>query len=351
MALLRSMAKVMREDTVQPPEKLAEGTRYLFEQEKKDRGFRWKRWRFTAIAAVICLALFGVIKLAPWSAGSGGASAPMAAAGIRAESDVKVSAPAAPASALNEMKFMAGGTAAAPQAPEEPAPGPESGGCVDNTAEAAEAEPTEQMSGLRSAAPAADAWETDTADGLPGAAKRVFEAAEPKRTPADWGLRWVWNHPEVTVVLSGMNSLEMVEANCRVAGEAQIGAMTPADLETIEKVKRAIREKEKVGCTGCRYCMPCPKGVDIPGIFRCWNTMYTESKSAGRSQFIQTVGLTREPAFASQCTRCGKCEQHCPQSIPIREKLQEADRALRPLPYKIGIQAARAFMFRKPGAK
>ena len=169
MALLQSMAKVMREDTVQPPEKLAEGTRYLFEQEKKDRGFRWKRWRFTAIAAVICLALFGVIKLAPWSAGSGGASAPMTAAGVWAESDVKVSAPAAPASALNEMKLQAGGAAAAPQAPEEPAPGPETEVCVDNTAEAAEAEPTEQMSGLRSAAPAADAGKTDTADGLPGA--------------------------------------------------------------------------------------------------------------------------------------------------------------------------------------
>ncbi len=76
--------------------------------------------------------------------------------------------------------------------------------------------------------------------------------------------------------------------------------------------------------------------------------MYTESKSAGRSQFIQTVGLTREPAFASQCIRCGKCEQHCPQSIPIREKLQEADRDLRPLIYRVAIQAARAFMFRKP---
>ena len=95
--------------------------------------------------------------------------------------------------------------------------------------------------------------------------------------------------------------------------------------------------------------MPCPKGVDIPGIFRCYNTMFSESKSAGRSQFIQTVGLTKIPAFASQCIRCGKCEQHCPQSIPIRDKLQEADRALRPLPYKIAIRAARAFMFRKSG--
>ena len=97
--------------------------------------------------------------------------------------------------------------------------------------------------------------------------------------------------------------------------------------------------------------MPCPKGVDIPGIFRCWNTMYTESKSAGRSQFIQTVGLTREPAFASQCIRCGKCEQHCPQGLPIREKLQEADRALRPLPYRIGIGAARAYLYGRRAKK
>lgn len=182
---------------------------------------------------------------------------------------------------------------------------------------------------------------------LPEAAKKAMVDSGRGWSPAEWGLRWLYNQPEVTVVLSGMNSLEMVEANCRTASEAQEGTLTAADFETLEKVKCAIREKEKVGCTGCRYCMPCPKGVDIPGIFRCWNTMYTESKSEGRSQFIQTVGLTQEPAFASQCIRCGKCEQHCPQSIPIRQKIQEADRDLRPLPYKIAISAARKFMFRK----
>ena len=186
---------------------------------------------------------------------------------------------------------------------------------------------------------------------LPEAAKEAMQDSGRGWGPAEWGLRWLYNQPEVTVVLSGMNSVEMVEANCRTASEAQAGSLTEADFETLEKVKKAIREKERVGCTGCRYCMPCPKGVDIPGIFRCWNTMYTESKSAGRSQFIQTVGLTREPAFASQCIRCGKCEQHCPQSIPIREKLQEADRDLRPLIYRVAIQAARAFMFRKPSQK
>ena len=182
---------------------------------------------------------------------------------------------------------------------------------------------------------------------LPEGAKKAMQESGRDWSPAEWGLRWLYNQPEVTVVLSGMNSLEMVEANCRTASQAQAGSLTEADLETLEKVKRAIREKEKVGCTGCRYCMPCPKGVDIPGTFRSYNTMYAESKLAGRTQFIQTVGLTREPAFASQCIRCGKCEQHCPQSIPIRDKLREADRALRPFPYNVAIQAARAFMFRK----
>ena len=166
-------------------------------------------------------------------------------------------------------------------------------------------------------------------------------------TPAEWGLRWLYNQEEVTVVLSGMNSVEMVEENCRTASEAAAGHLTEQDFATLETVKKCIREKEKVGCTGCRYCMPCPKGVDIPGIFRCYNTMFTEGKLEGRFQFAQTVGLSKEPPFATQCVQCGKCEKHCPQNIPSREKLREADKALRPLPFKIGIGIARKFMFRK----
>jgi predicted aldo/keto reductase-like oxidoreductase len=182
---------------------------------------------------------------------------------------------------------------------------------------------------------------------LPQGALDVMKKSGRGWSPAEWGLRWLYDQKEVTVVLSGMNSLEMVEENCRVASEAEAGLMTQEDFAILEEVKKEIRAKEKVGCTGCRYCMPCPKGVDIPGIFRCYNFMYTESKSLGRFQFAQTVGLTREPAFASQCVKCGKCEKHCPQNIPIRKKLVEADRALRPLPYKIGINFARYFMFRK----
>ena len=182
---------------------------------------------------------------------------------------------------------------------------------------------------------------------LPAGALEAMKKSGHDWNPAEWGLRWLYNQKEVTVVLSGMNSLEMVEENCRTASEAAAGHLTEADFETLEVVKSCIREKEKVGCTGCRYCMPCPKGVDIPGIFRCYNAMYTEGKSAGRFQFAQTVSLSKEPPFATQCVGCGKCEQHCPQGIPIREKLKEADRELRPLPYRIGIGLARKIMFRK----
>lgn len=184
---------------------------------------------------------------------------------------------------------------------------------------------------------------------LPASAKAVIAQSERDWTPAEWSFRWLYNQPEVTVVLSGMNSMEMVRENCRTASEAMAGAFTQADFDTIAAVAARIRENEKVGCTGCRYCMPCPKGVDIPGAFRCYNAMYIESKRQGRYQYAQTVGLTRESAFASQCIECGKCEAHCPQQLPIRKLLKEADKALRPLPYKIGINLARRFLFRKPG--
>ena len=182
---------------------------------------------------------------------------------------------------------------------------------------------------------------------LPEKARKAIAESDRGFTPAEWAFRWLWNQPEVTVVLSGMNSVEMVEENVKTASSAKVGDLTEEDFKLIEKVKTAISEKEKVGCTGCRYCMPCPKGVDIPGTFRAYNTMFSESKKEGRFQFAQTVGLTREPAFATQCVGCGKCEQHCPQSIDIRNKLKEADKALRPIHYKIGINIARKYMFRK----
>ena len=181
---------------------------------------------------------------------------------------------------------------------------------------------------------------------LPAEAKKLMAENEHGWSPAAWAFRWLYNQPEVTVVLSGMNSLEMVGEKLVTADTADIGGLDERDLALIDRVRELIRAKEKVGCTGCRYCMPCPKGVDIPGIFRCYNAMYMEGRNDGRFQFAQTVGLTKKAVFATECVGCGKCESVCPQGIPIREKLKEADRALRPLPFRIGINVARAFMVR-----
>lgn len=181
---------------------------------------------------------------------------------------------------------------------------------------------------------------------LPDKAKEKIAQYDKGYTPAELGLRWLWNQPEVTCVLSGMNSVEMVQENCRIAADAKADTFTKEDFDLIEQVKTIISESELVGCTGCRYCMPCPKGVDIPALFRCYNMTALESKSAARFEYAQTVGLKDEPAFATQCIECGKCEQHCPQSIPIREMIKKADKAVRPLPYKIGINIARRIMLK-----
>ena len=180
---------------------------------------------------------------------------------------------------------------------------------------------------------------------LPEAAKQLMARHERGWSPADWGLRWLWDQPEVTVVLSGMNSLAMVEENVRIASEAAVGAFSAEDRAFLQRILDIIREKEKVGCTGCRYCMPCPKGVDIPGYFSSYNLMYTESKVSGWRHFFQAVALSAEPAFASQCVQCGKCEKHCPQAIPIREQLKKAEKALLPWPVKLAVKMGRRFMF------
>lgn len=179
---------------------------------------------------------------------------------------------------------------------------------------------------------------------LPEEAMNIIKKNERSYTPAEWGLRWLWNQPEVTCVLSGMNSMEMVQENIRIASDVQANAFTKEDEDMIASIVKAIRANEKVGCTGCRYCMPCPKGVDIPGNFYYYNLMYIEKKSSARFAYAQNMGLRKDPGFASQCVNCGKCEQHCPQHIPIREKLAEADKQLRPFLYKVGINAARKYV-------
>ena len=177
---------------------------------------------------------------------------------------------------------------------------------------------------------------------LPSKAMTLLEESGKGWSSAELGLRWLWDQPEVTCVLSGMNSPKMVVENIRIASKAEPGQFTEEDFALVDQVKTIIREREKVPCTGCRYCMPCPKGVDIPTNFYYYNLMYLEEKKGrARFEFARNMGLQKEPAFASQCIGCGKCEQHCPQHISIREKLKEADRELRPLPVKAALTVVR----------
>ena len=163
---------------------------------------------------------------------------------------------------------------------------------------------------------------------LPEEARRIFEAYPVRHTPAQWAFRWLWNQPEVTVVLSGMNSDEMVRDNIQTASTVRIGELGPEEEAMLRQVVAAINSKMKVGCTGCGYCMPCPKNVDIPGTFAAYNRRYQEGKFWGFVDYVICTLLRKNPTPASNCIGCGKCEKHCPQHLPIRQKLGEARKEL-----------------------
>ncbi len=170
---------------------------------------------------------------------------------------------------------------------------------------------------------------------LPGKAVKLFENHPVKRSPAEWAFRWLWNQPEVTTVLSGMNSMEMVTENCAVAHSAHADDFSDADEALLQDVVAAIKEKMKVGCTGCGYCMPCPKLVDIPGTFSAYNTKQIDGASSAMWEYLKCTVLRKDATAASNCIGCGKCEQHCPQGIAIREELQNARKELETPLYKI----------------
>lgn len=169
---------------------------------------------------------------------------------------------------------------------------------------------------------------------LPESAQKLIREDEKKRSAAELALRWLWDQPEVTCILSGMNSEAMVAENMRIASEVQAGEFTESDHELIAKIKAEINQNIKVGCTGCGYCMPCPKGVDIPETFHCYN-LSVRDKKAAKWEYVQTTAMRRVQSGASLCVGCGKCEKHCPQSIPIREKLKEASKELEDIKYKV----------------
>lgn len=169
---------------------------------------------------------------------------------------------------------------------------------------------------------------------LPEEALRIFAKHPIQHTPVQWAFRWLWNQPEVTCVLSGMNTLEMVRDNVETASTVKIGELGESEAVMLENVVKAINAKMKVGCTGCGYCMPCPKGVDIPGTFSAYNRRYTDSKYGGFFDYMMCTALRKNSTAASNCIRCGKCEKHCPQHIEIRKELKNASKELEGPLYK-----------------
>lgn len=169
---------------------------------------------------------------------------------------------------------------------------------------------------------------------LPEEATRIFKEYKTKHTPVQWALRWLWNQPEVTCVLSGMNTEEMILDNIETASTVEVGELGEEEEAMLQTVVRAINSKMKVGCTGCGYCMPCPKNVDIPGTFAAYNRRYYDSKYSGFFDYMMCTALRKNSTAASNCVGCGKCEQHCPQHIEIRKCLKEASRELEGPVYK-----------------
>jgi predicted aldo/keto reductase-like oxidoreductase len=168
---------------------------------------------------------------------------------------------------------------------------------------------------------------------MPEEIKGIWQKAENKRSYAEWALLWLWNQPEVSVVLSGLNEESHVEENCRIASLAQPNMLTSQELDLIKEVKAAFLKLMKVGCTGCSYCMPCPKGVNIPLCFSFYNGrhMFGE-RFFSNFQYLLFASdvMGGRNALASQCVACGKCERVCPQQLPVVQHLKSAQKALEP---------------------
>jgi hypothetical protein len=161
---------------------------------------------------------------------------------------------------------------------------------------------------------------------VPPEIHEIWNKASVKRTPAEWALRWIWNHPEVTIVLSGMNEESHIEENLKIASEANPNSLTDTELNLVKRAEQKYRQLMKTACTGCRYCLPCPSGVDIPGCFEIYNNFYLSgNESEAKLMYAaKPGGIIRGdvPGYASQCIQCGQCVEKCPQHLDIPSLLE-----------------------------
>ena len=159
----------------------------------------------------------------------------------------------------------------------------------------------------------------------PDPIREIWSEAPSTRTPASWALHWLWDQPEVSVVLSGMSTMQQVQENVAAAARSAAGTLSEEELRIVDRVREAYQELCPIPCTKCNYCMPCPHGVNIPRNLEIYNEgiMYDKPESARRS-----YDFLAEERRAGACTACLECEEKCPQSIPISEWMNQADRVL-----------------------
>jgi predicted aldo/keto reductase-like oxidoreductase len=183
--------------------------------------------------------------------------------------------------------------------------------------------------------------------GLPAEAVELFKKANPALSPALWGLKWVWDHEEATVALSGMSDPKQVEENIGFTDACPPHCITDAEREVFTKVREIFTKSYKIRCTGCNYCMPCPRGVNIPGCFAAYNTRCALGLFSGMQQYITSATPTSERhGSASLCVKCGACEKRCPQHLPIIDNLDIVRKKMEPLLFRVVIAAARKFLGR-----
>ena len=159
----------------------------------------------------------------------------------------------------------------------------------------------------------------------PPSVREIWAKADRKRSPAAWSLGWIWNHPEVTVVLSGMNNDGHIAENLALAEQGQPGSFSEQELELVEEAAAAFRNVMKVACTGCQYCMPCPAGVNIPSCFDWYNSRHAFRDKRARVMYLfQNGGVVSDRStLASRCVECGECLEKCPQHLPIPDLLKD----------------------------
>jgi len=178
------------------------------------------------------------------------------------------------------------------------------------------------------------------ATGLPKQAVAIFEKSNPSLTPADWALWWLWNQPEITVVVSGMKNTQITESNLRSINNFR--PLSDKELAVYADVVALTRKSYKIKCTSCNYCLPCPKGINIPACLSIYNNSYLQGYSKGITQYAtSTAIITKKPNSPRLCNGCGKCEKDCPQKIPIRQELKKVARRFEPLPIRMMLALVR----------